>query len=409
MSSDFEAASGAGESPSASNPAPRVGEPVVLPGSRARLRALLPAHALDHFDRARAAITVAFGGTLLGTVARTVGRLSSDPPLVIVTLDAHPLITEAIDQVGSFALNLIAFDEDRLDGLGPERETVLDGLPVVRGASGHPLLGDSLAQLECSVHDAVSVGAHRVYTADVTDAFARGGASLAAIDGDLRNFVASRDDATYHELRRAILERRFPLEEDILVPEVCAQLEVTAANVRYALSRLAHEGLVTRHTSERYAVVPVDERLIVTLLHARRILMMGITDCLVDELTDREIESVLEAALQTRRPAGTNDVGMENDASVRVFQNFNEVVVGLAGNSVLLDTYRRLSVPTVMGRILWQVEWSTLHDALSERAIEFAHGLTLRDRQRAIAAIRSFNDCVHEYAVHALRSRGGQL
>jgi DNA-binding GntR family transcriptional regulator len=382
---------------------------VMLPGSRGRLRDLLPQHALDHFDRARAALTVAYGGTMLGTLARTVGRVSADPPRVMVALEAHPQIVRAVEQVGSFALNLIDESEDRLDRLTGDAAIELDGMTVIRGTSGHPLLSDSVAQLECSVHDAVSAGGLRIYVADVTDACARGGASLAGIDGDLRNFVASRDDATYHELRRAILERRFPLEDDIRVQDVVAQLEVTLANVTYALSRLAHEGLVMRRTSERFVVTPVDESLIVTLLHARRILMRGITDCLVTQLTEAEIASVLEAALETRRPAGTSDVGMENDRSVRVFQTFNELVVGLAGNSVLLDTYRRLSVPTVMGRILWRVEWSTLHDALSECAIEFAHGLALRDRERAIAAIERFNDCVHEYAVHSLRSHGGRV
>lgn len=225
----------------------------------------------------------------------------------------------------------------------------------------------------------------------------------------MRSLVASRDDATYQEMRRAILERAFPLEEEIRVEDVVAQLGVERANVTYALARLAHEGLVRRRTSDSYTLTPVDEGLIRTLLHARRILMIGITHCLIDELTDDEIGSVVDAAEATRRPAGTSDVGMENDRSVTVFRTFNEVVVGLAGNTVLLDTYRRLSVPTVMGRVLWRLEWSTLHDSLSERALEFAGALAARDRDRAVAAIRSFNDCVHEYAVGVLESTGGRL
>jgi len=381
-----------------------------MSGSRGRLRALLPRHALDHFDRAHAAVTVSFGGTMLGTAARTVGRVSPDPPRVMVAVEAHPQIVAAIDRVGSFALSLIGDDDSQLvRRLTSDAEIVLDGITVVRGRSGHPLLVDSLAQLECAVLDAAVVAGLHIYVADVTDACARAGASLDGIDGDLRNFVASRDDATYLEIRRAILARRLPLADDILVQDVVEQLDVDPANVTYALARLAHEGLVIRRTSDRYVVTPVDETLIVTLLHARRILMMGITDCLISELTDAEIESVLDAALATRRPAGTSDVGMENDHSVRVFQNFNEVVVGLAGNSVLLDTYQRLSVPTVMGRVLWRVDWSTLHDELSDHALEFARALAVRDRDGAIRAIRAFNDCVQDYGVGVLRSSGGRL
>lgn len=113
--------------------APGPGMASIMSGSRGRLRALLPQHALDHFDRARAAVTVSFGGTMLGTAARTVGRVSPDPPRVMVAVEAHPRIVAAIDRVGSFALNLIGDDDSQLvRRLTSDAEIVLDGITVVR-------------------------------------------------------------------------------------------------------------------------------------------------------------------------------------------------------------------------------------------------------------------------------------
>ncbi len=367
--------------------------------------------ALDHLGRAEAIATVTFGGTMLGTVARTVATVSHEPPRVMVALEAGGQTVEGIDSVGSFALNLTdGLSDVVLDAFSTGRDGPLVGLAVSRGsATGQPLLGEVAAQLECVTHDVSDVAGLRIYVADVVEARARTGASLRTLDPGVRSLVASRDDATYQEMRRAILERSFPLEDDIRVEEVVARLGVDRSNVTYALARLAHEGLVTRRTSDAYLLTPVDEGLIRTLLHARRILMIGVTHCLIEELTDDEIGAVVDAAEATRRPAGTRDVGMENDRSVTVFRTFNEVVVGLAGNAVLLDTYRRLSVPTVMGRVLWRLDWSTLHDGLSEQALEFAGALAARDRDRATAAIREFNDRVHDYAVGVLESTGGRL
>ena len=304
-------------------------------------------------------------------------------------IEAHERLVSALAEVGSFALNLIDEDSSRTGPpLRPESETSLDGMTVVRGASGHPLLGDSVAQLECAVHESGSIGELRAYLADITDACARAGASLDSIGGDLRNFVASRDDATYQEIRNAIMDRRFPVDREVVVAELIEQLGVERANVIYGLTRLIHEGLVTRRDAERYIADPrrrgpyrhlatrsshPDDRHHQNPHHR------------ADRRRDRHRSS--KPPRRRRRPPGTIDIGMENDRSVRVFQDFNELVVGLSGNSVLLDTYRRLSVPTVMGRVLWRLDWSTLHDELSEHALAFARGIAARDRDRAILAV----------------------
>jgi 4-nitrophenol 2-monooxygenase / 4-nitrocatechol 4-monooxygenase, reductase component len=380
-----------------------------LPELRGRLQESMPRQALGQLESGPAAATVAFGGTMIGVGVRSMTTVAVDPPRVLVALDAGSQVAEGIEIVGTFALNIFDEGTTATPAIAPGVEFGLDAMIVTRGVAGNPLIEDSVAQLECAVQSCSSVGNLRVFLADVTDVRARAGARLDLVDGKLRNFVASRDDATYRELRRAILERQMPLEADLLVSEIVEQLEVERANVTYALTRLTHERLVIRRTSERYSITPVDETLIASMLRARRILMVGITDCLISDLTDAEIASVVRAAEATRRPPGASDVGMENESSVSVFRTFNELIVTLAGSPTLLDTYRGLSVPTVMGRVLWRLDWSTLHDVLSERALEFADALAARDREAAAVAIRNFNDCVYEYAVGVLRSTGGQL
>ncbi|HET6509066.1 MAG TPA: flavin reductase [Baekduia sp.] len=379
--------------------------------SRESLHESVAHDALVHLGRTDAAVTVAFGGTLIGRLARTVSTISHDPPRLLVALDGEGRTAEGLDAVGAFAVNLLDGPADamtrRFAGNG---DVGLEWFSVARGSSsGTPLLREAAAQLECVVQDACTVGDVRVYVAGVVDVRARTGASLRALDDGLRSLVASRDDETYHALRKLVLAREIPLDNELLVEDVVEHLGVERANVTYALARLTHEGLVTRQSSERYLITPVDEHLLVTLLHARRTLLMGVTDALIDELTDEEIATVVEAAEATRRPKGTTDFGLENDRSAQIFRAFNEVIVGLSGNSVLLDEYRRLSVPTVMGRILWRMDWSTLHDRLSEHAIEFATALAARDRADAIRAIRAFNDSVHKYAVGVLEATGGRL
>ncbi len=383
---------------------------VGLPASRGRLREDLPRQALAQLEHGRAAVTISFGGTMLGAGVRSMSAVSVEPPRVLVALDDGSQVAEGIAATGTFALNIL--DETSVAagvGLAPGVESPLDGMTLIGGIGGSPLLADSAAQLECALQASSELSGLRVFVADVTDVRARAGGRLDDVDGELRSFVASRDDATYRELRLAILERQIPLQDDLWVERIVEQLGVDRANVIYALTRLTHERLVRRVSAERYAITPVDEQLIASMLHARRILMVGITDSLVSVLTEAEIQRVVVAAEATRRPEGASDVGMENDHSVGVFRAFNELLVGLAGSSVLLETYRGLSVPTVMGRVLWRLEWSTLHDLLSERAVEFAAALASRDREAAVAAIRSYNDCVHEYAVRALRSTGGRL
>ena len=107
-------------------------------------------------------------GRLLGLTASSFCSVSLEPPLVLVCVghgcDANPGFVES----RTFGVSVLAEDQERLSQLfscsGPAK---FEGLALVQGPHGIPLLPDTLARMECRVTAAHPAGDHTIYVGEV--------------------------------------------------------------------------------------------------------------------------------------------------------------------------------------------------------------------------------------------------
>ena len=106
-----------------------------------------------------------------GFTATAVCSVSLDPPLVLVCvgLDAHTL--PAIRVAGRYVLNFLpSGDASRADRFAGAEEAKFEGVEWAPATGGSPVLGGSLAWVECDVEREVEAGDHTVFIGRVTDA-----------------------------------------------------------------------------------------------------------------------------------------------------------------------------------------------------------------------------------------------
>lgn len=103
-----------------------------------------------------------------------VTQASFDPPLVVVCVKADSHIHEVIDEVRTFALNMLG---KRQEGIAvqffktnPREGMSLGGQPFRFGQGGSPILERAPAYVECRVKGEIKEGDHTVFVAEVIDA-----------------------------------------------------------------------------------------------------------------------------------------------------------------------------------------------------------------------------------------------
>jgi len=124
-------------------------------------------------DRELWLLTAAAGDRRGGLIATFVSQASIVPdlPRVLVGLAKQHYTWELIEASGAFALHLLG--EEHLDwvwrfGLRSGRDDdKLEGLPVIVGTTGSPILADALGWLECRVESRQDAGDRTVYLAEV--------------------------------------------------------------------------------------------------------------------------------------------------------------------------------------------------------------------------------------------------
>jgi flavin reductase (DIM6/NTAB) family NADH-FMN oxidoreductase RutF len=129
-------------------------------------------------------ITATHEGRPVGTTASAVTSLSVEPPMILICLNKSSATGAAIRASGRFAVNILGEEHAdlaaRFASKAPDR---FEGVRIVPGAGGVPLLDGALATLECRVTEEASGGSHRVFFAEVERASARDGAPLTYFRG----------------------------------------------------------------------------------------------------------------------------------------------------------------------------------------------------------------------------------
>lgn len=181
-------------------------------------------------DREFWLVTAAAGQRRGGLIATFVSNASIVPdlPRVLVGLGKRHYTWELVESSGAFALHLLGADQVPWVwrfalGSGRERDK-LEGLDVERGATGSPLLSESLAWLDCRVEARLDTGDRTLYLAEVVDGRTNRTGPLLNMQRliqvapleKLRELKTDldRDAALDSEAIRTWRERRLPLPPD---------------------------------------------------------------------------------------------------------------------------------------------------------------------------------------------------
>lgn len=124
--------------------------------------------ALRRFATGVTVVTVDHDGELHGMTASSFASVSLEPPLILVCLDRTSRTRALILEKGSFAVNVLADDQETVSrsfsrrGMKP-----FDELPHRAGATGNPLLDGAIAWIECRLDQMVEAGDHDIFVGEV--------------------------------------------------------------------------------------------------------------------------------------------------------------------------------------------------------------------------------------------------
>jgi 3-hydroxy-9,10-secoandrosta-1,3,5(10)-triene-9,17-dione monooxygenase reductase component len=128
-------------------------------------------------------------GTPYGLTATAFSSLSLAPPLVLVCVDkkseTYPHFAS-----GVFAVNLLTSAQEELSGrFAKSGGDKFSGVEFERGATGAPLLAETLGHLECRIAHVYDGGDHTIYVGEVVAAQVRDGDPLLYFRGAYRRIA----------------------------------------------------------------------------------------------------------------------------------------------------------------------------------------------------------------------------
>lgn len=125
--------------------------------------------ALGHFSSGVTVVTTKCeGGELAGITVTAFSSLSLEPPLVLICIDKRARLHDPLALGRHFAVNLLAENQElisrRFASSGPDQ---FAGVGYVEGASGSPLLSDTIAAIECRIVERCPGGDHTIIVGEV--------------------------------------------------------------------------------------------------------------------------------------------------------------------------------------------------------------------------------------------------
>jgi len=286
-----------------------------------------------------------------GTTASAVSSLSMEPPMLLVCLNTTSETQAAIRTSMHFAVNILGEDQQelayRFAAKGASKFVEGD---VVRSESGLPMLAQAIARLQCRVAEQVRAGTHTVFLAEVEHAAALEGSPLTYFRGRFGRFEDALQEAAYRRLRGMMLARTVPVGEPLDVDQLAREMGVEGQRVYYALTKLSADGLVVYEAGTGYMARPLTARLAEQAIEARSLMEIAVAEAVVGQIAPNDVAELrrhAEAALAsvTRDPPDLRALAESGRA-------FHEKFVGLTGNEILVDIYRRLGVEAIWLRAL---------------------------------------------------------
>jgi flavin reductase (DIM6/NTAB) family NADH-FMN oxidoreductase RutF len=131
-------------------------------------------------------------GQPCGLTASSVASVSLEPPLVLVCVDRQAYSHDCIRESGFFSLNILAADQEKISRrfASWDLEEKFAGLEHRTGATGAPILLESLAWLDCRVWASYPGGDHTIFVGEVVGGDAVDEAPLLYYRGGYGRFVS---------------------------------------------------------------------------------------------------------------------------------------------------------------------------------------------------------------------------
>jgi flavin reductase (DIM6/NTAB) family NADH-FMN oxidoreductase RutF len=144
---------------------------------------------IGHFASCVSIITVSINGVDFGITASAVCSVSVDPPMLLVCVNKSTGTCHAISAAESFTVNIVNETQKELALRFARANTEkFDGVDFSYGELGNPVLGQTLATLECRVVEEVTGGTHSVFLGEVQKANAADGDPLVYYRGKFGKF-----------------------------------------------------------------------------------------------------------------------------------------------------------------------------------------------------------------------------
>ena len=126
--------------------------------------------AMSHFASGVTVVTTEHDGKPYGMTVASFASLSLRPPLVLVCIEKSVKTHEAIAAAGRFGVSILAAAQAEISGrFASKRDDKFDGVSMLRGNNGVPLISGALTTLECTVHQQLPGGDHSIFVGEVTD------------------------------------------------------------------------------------------------------------------------------------------------------------------------------------------------------------------------------------------------
>ena len=127
-------------------------------------------HLLSRFPTGvTVATTIDRRGTPHGMTASAVASVSLEPPILLVCVDHSADFHAALSTARTFALSVLAHGQENLSRrFAEERTDRFDGVPIVTGPDGLPLIEGAVAHILCERSESHEAGDHTVFFGRVT-------------------------------------------------------------------------------------------------------------------------------------------------------------------------------------------------------------------------------------------------
>jgi flavin reductase (DIM6/NTAB) family NADH-FMN oxidoreductase RutF len=137
-------------------------------------------------------VTARAGDRIHGMTVSAFTEVSLEPPLVLVCIDRTANTQSVIAKGGSFAVNILARDQEALAqrfACNEAEDRRFADLDCETGATGAPLLAGSVASLDCRLETAHEAGDHIIYIGEVVGLHLSDGDPLLFYDRSYRGLV----------------------------------------------------------------------------------------------------------------------------------------------------------------------------------------------------------------------------